>query len=118
VIEAAFDLLAGHLLETEQFELWLALNVVLATLGTIFLALFYYLDYRKAPRAPALSAFPSMNSLTRAHSKLQLWMDELQADQLRFGSSNEPGQRSPRSSAPSTPTPPRRSTSLASLAEE
>lgn len=74
-VEAALDLLIGTLLEEQAFATWLLVNVFLAALGTIFMALFYYLDWRKAPKAPVLTAVPSMNFLTRSNSKLQLWMD-------------------------------------------
>lgn len=55
-------------------QTWLLINLILAILGTCFMALFYTLDYSKAPRAPVLTAVPSMNFLTRNNSNLQQWM--------------------------------------------
>lgn len=75
VVEALLDLVIGSLLEQEDFTTWLGVNVALACSGTAFMALFFLLDYRKAPKAPALTAVPSMNFLTRNNSQLQLWME-------------------------------------------
>mmetsp|Transcript_1383 Transcript_1383/g.3912 ORF Transcript_1383/g.3912 Transcript_1383/m.3912 type:complete len:605 (-) Transcript_1383:192-2006(-) len=75
VLESILDLIIGSLLDQEQYGTWLALNIVWAVLGTLFMALFYYLDYRKAPKANVLTSVPSMNSITRTYSKLRLWAE-------------------------------------------
>jgi len=75
IIESVCDLVIGGLLDSGQFEVWLALNIVWAASGATLMALFYYLDYRKAPKANVLTSVPSMNSITRTYSKLRLWAE-------------------------------------------
>jgi len=75
VTEAAFDLCTGQLLNNGQYGLWLLLNLGFAIVGAAAMAYFYYLDYQRAPSAHSLTAAPSVNDFTRAHSKLQLWME-------------------------------------------
>ena len=48
----------GCLLDQKNFSVWLSLNIVFATLGTAFMALFYILDYRKSPKANVLTSVP------------------------------------------------------------
>jgi len=63
--EAALDLVVGQLLEDENFSMWLLINCCIAIAGTFFMALFYYLDYIRAPDAKTLTAAPDLNTKSR-----------------------------------------------------
>jgi hypothetical protein len=58
IVESLFDVVIGCLLDQKNFSVWLSLNIVFATLGTTFMALFYILDYRKSPKANVLTSVP------------------------------------------------------------
>ena len=58
IVESLFDVVIGCLLDQKNFSVWLSLNIVFATLGTAFMALFYILDYRKSPKANVLTSVP------------------------------------------------------------
>ena len=51
----------GELLEEGNFVAWLAISAGLAAAGTIFMAIFYYLDWRRAPKASSLTAAPELD---------------------------------------------------------
>jgi len=80
-IESLTDLLTGNLLQLERYTTWLIINLCLSVVGTVCMGIYYYLDYRKSPRANVLTAVPSVNFMTKSSSKLQLWMDSWAADQ-------------------------------------
>lgn len=75
VVESVLDVVVGSLLDQGAFTVWLTLNIIWASMGTLLMALFYWLDYRKAPKANVLTSVPSMNSITRTYSKLRLWAE-------------------------------------------
>ena len=85
-VEAVLDLINGSLLEQKLYGTWLALNVVFAVLGTFFMALFYWLDWRTAPKASVLTAVPSMNFIARQSSKLRLWAERFECTQASCNS--------------------------------
>lgn len=60
-VEAGLDLLVGQLLEQEQFATWLGIECAFALGGTVCMAVFYYLDWRRAPRANSLTAAPDLD---------------------------------------------------------
>jgi sugar phosphate permease len=59
--EAALDLVTGQLLEEQRFDIWIAINTSFAFFGMIAMAIFYYLDWRRAPDAKSLVAAPDLN---------------------------------------------------------
>jgi sugar phosphate permease len=60
-VESGIDLLTGELLEQHEFETWLVINVAFAVLGAVCMALFYWLDWRRAPGASTLTAAPDLD---------------------------------------------------------
>jgi len=60
-VEAAVDLWTGELLEEEEFGTWLVINCVFALLGLLAMAIFYYLDWKRAPLASSLTAAPDLD---------------------------------------------------------
>lgn len=65
-VEAGLDLLVGQLLEERRYATWLGINCLFALLGTIAMALFYWLDWRRAPSASTLVAAPDLNTKDKA----------------------------------------------------
>jgi len=61
-VEAGIDLLTGELLEAENFAAWLGLQCGFAIIGTITMAWFYYIDWKRAPNASSLIAAPDLNT--------------------------------------------------------
>ena len=76
-VEAALDLWVGEVLEEEEFGLWLGVNCCIAFLGTSFMALYYYLDWKRAPDAKTLTAAPDLD----VHSKKSIGRSMLFAAQ-------------------------------------
>ena len=59
LVTAGFELLTGQILDREQYTLWFSCNIAFAGVGTLAMALFYYLDWRRVPAASSLAAAPS-----------------------------------------------------------